>query len=455
MWSAKKKSPYTNQRPLLPNPPPTHPKKHPHRPAPARLPTFYGAATARQNDAIVHQFSTSRVGAVFVHDRHRHLSPSQLIGPPRHPGVPRSPYMSDRVVEGSSASDSRRDPRVAPRPYVRTALVPPHYAPPDARAAGAVGVGAGRVRGLLVRDWRREGERRRGKLRRVGEERERMGLEQRRMEEEKRREQRREEELGRYGGGILQKPLPKPQQEPDQQQRQLPQPPPQQRQTARRGPLPPSSTTQPQQQPQQKQPARGGPIPRTLKTQPKPRRSCLKQRGVNNNNNNNGAPRKKKAVRFNPNPSLGTDIETGDPVPHRETDRQLYEARHAASLQQYLYHRAMRKQRAVVLMQERQLRVQRNGGIERDAEMQQRLMRQSISTEEGGGGSSDGRQCGEEADVVMLGMPGVDGERGSLRGATAESGHLPTYLVKLAVLLLRLFCLHSPILAVGNMDMSH
>ncbi|KAK7946349.1 uncharacterized protein PG986_010670 [Apiospora aurea] len=388
MWSSKKQSPYTNQRPvLLPTPPPTHQKKPPHRPAPApaRHPTFFGAAAARQNDAVAHQFATARVGAVFAHARSAHLPTSQLVGPLRHPGVPRSPYVSDRVVEGSSASDSRCDPLVAPRPFVRTALVPPHYALPDAGAAEAVGASEGRVRGLLVRDRVRDEERRRRKIRRLREvveeearkvrevrerkeaEERRIGEQRRKMEEEMREKEREEREC--HNNTINSR-------------------------RRRRRRLHSSSKSKSNR-------LAKSPFPLPSPTQPKPRRSCLK-------NPHHGAPKSKgktkaKTVRFFPDTSLGMDTATGDPVPYRATDRRQYEARHHSLLQQnsnnYLHHRAMRKQRAAALMQERYQRVQRNGGIERDVEMQQRLMRRSISGGEDRGG-----------EVVMLGMTGVDGE---------------------------------------------
>ncbi|KAK8070668.1 hypothetical protein PG997_010871 [Apiospora hydei] len=324
MWSSKKQSPYTNQRPvLLPTPPPTHQKKPPHRPAPApaRQPAFFGAAIARQNDAVVTQFSTARVGAVFAHARTAHLPASRLVGPLRHPGVPRSPYVSDRVVEGSSASDSRCDPLVAPRPFVRTALVAPHYALRDARAAGAAGASEGRVRGLLVRDRVRDEERRRRKIRRL---REVVEEEARKVREVREREEAEERRVG-------------------EQRRKMEEEMREQEREERERPVPVSVLV---------------PAPAQAHTQ-------LPQ------NPHHGAPTSKaktkaKTVRFFPDPSLGMDIATGDPVPYRATDRRQYEARHHSSPQNnsnYLHHRAMRKQRAAALMQERVQRVQRNGGL--------------------------------------------------------------------------------------------
>ncbi|KAK6856564.1 hypothetical protein PG995_006751 [Apiospora arundinis] len=211
MWSSSSLSPFTTQRKVF------SPSHHHHShgkqlvlassSAPAataattpdnqrkqQWPAFYGAPASRHNDDVAAQFSTAHVAAVFAPDRNRHHPEPQPRLPPL-PHAARSPYMTDRVVAGSSADDTR-SAALQPRPRITTALAAPGYAPRTPQAARALKMGERCVDCLLIRDQKRETKRqfrRKRELQLMAMEQQRRVLE----EEERQRQKWLEEELKR------------------------------------------------------------------------------------------------------------------------------------------------------------------------------------------------------------------------------------------------------------------
>ncbi|KAK7972589.1 hypothetical protein PG988_006723 [Apiospora saccharicola] len=308
MWSS---NPFNSQRSVFSAAP-----RHQNHPSfgPSPLPSFYGAAAGRRNDDVVTQYSSSRlVKSVFARARTQHLPASQLVGRPIcHPGEMRSPYYAaDRIVAGNSADDTPL-PKMAPRAQIQTSLTPPSYAPPTALAARTLGMDDASVQSLLVRNRLQDDERRRRKIRK---QREAMAEQARRAREaaEKREET-----------------------EKDKRRR----PP----------PLGPG-----------KHPMGASRL-----------RSVLKRRSHDNDMywgpspsalTSDNSTKKNRNVTFHPDETLGQD-EYGEWVPHRETSVADYEMRcsPAPSAAHYRDHKAMRHERAAVLMQERLKRVELNGG---------------------------------------------------------------------------------------------
>ncbi|KAK6839987.1 hypothetical protein PG987_005853 [Apiospora arundinis] len=212
MWSSSSLSPFTTQRKVFS--PSHHHHSHgkqlalasasastavaaaaaPDNQRKQQWPAFYGAPASRHNDDVTAQFSTARVAAVFAPDRNRHHPEPQPRLPPL-PHAARSPYMTDRVVAGSSADDTR-SAALQPRPRITTALAAPGYAPRTPQAARALKMGERCVDCLLIRDQKRETKRQFRRKREL----QLMAMEQQRRvqeEEERQRQKWLEEELKR------------------------------------------------------------------------------------------------------------------------------------------------------------------------------------------------------------------------------------------------------------------
>ncbi|KAK7917724.1 hypothetical protein PG985_011332 [Apiospora marii] len=368
MWSS---SPFNSQRSVFSTAP-----RHKQSFGPSPLPSFYGAAEGRRNDQVVAQYASARlVNSVFAHARTQHLPAAQR--PIRHPGEARSPYhAADRVVAGSGADDTGT-PRMMPRAQIQTALTPPHYTPPTALAARAVGMDDAQVQGLQVRNRLRDDERRRRKIRK---QREVMAEHTRRLQAQQEKQEALEREKRRRPAALG------PGRHPKQASRLY---------------------------------------------------SVLKRRVQHHDDENmywgaslaptssTSAQKKKNLkVTFCPDEILGKD-EEGAWVPHRQTDRAEYEERWfpGPGPDDYRRHKERRYARAKVLLQERVRRVQRNGGYENDYGLQQERIRNEImighededdsERESDQGGEEEEEYGGDrrrEEEVVLLGMHGVDSE---------------------------------------------
>ncbi|KAK8102297.1 hypothetical protein PG984_015443 [Apiospora sp. TS-2023a] len=309
MWSS---NPFNSQRSVF-SAAPRHQNQKQSFGLSSPLPSFYGAAAGRRNDEVVTQYASSyRVKSVFARARTQHLPASQLVGRPIcHPGEMRSPYYAaDRIVAGNSADDTPL-PQMAPRAQIQTSLAPPSYAPPTALAARAVGMDDASVQGFLMRNRLQDDERRRRKIRR---QREAMAEQARQAREAAEKREELEKEKRR-----------------------------------RPAPLGPGE-----------HPMRASRL-----------RSVLKRRSHDNDMYWGPSPsaftsdstKKNLNVTFHPDETLGQD-EYGEWVPYRETSVADYEERcsPAPSAAHYRDHKAMRHERAAVLMQERLKRIERNGG---------------------------------------------------------------------------------------------
>ncbi|KAK8877562.1 hypothetical protein PGQ11_002508 [Apiospora arundinis] len=365
MWSSSSLSPFTTQRKVFS--PSHHHHSHgkqlvlasasastavaaatPDNQRKQQWPAFYGAPASRHNDDVTAQFSTARVAAVFAPDRNRHHPEPQPRLPPL-PHAARSPYMTDRVVAGSSADDTR-SAALQPRPRITTALAAPGYAPRTPQAARALKMGERCVDCLLIRDQKRETKRqfrRKRELQLMAMEQQRRVLE----EEERQRQKWLEEELKR------------------------------------------------QQQRQQQRILNGE--KKSVSFAPDPVLAVDLE---------TGAPLPYAPWRYDDTDSYD-DVETSTRRWHAyrasqventdlEPDRQ---ARFRAWLERDW---RQRMQKARYMMEERRRRVQRAGGPERDFWRQQRLYADALRSADDAEEEAVGNGNGDE--VVMLGMNGVD-----------------------------------------------